>query len=260
MNTAQSTAAPAAFALQGRTALVTGGGTGIGRAVAGCLAAAGARVIIAGRRAEVLQATAAELGPNVVPHVLDVMATKTLAASVAELTATHGPITILVNNAGIHVKKPFLDTTEEELLRLFQTHVGGALALSRAVEPGMRASGGGSIVFMSSMAALFGIPQVSAYTVAKSALTGAVRALAVEFGGSNIRVNAVAPGWIETAMSRRALEGDPTRKARILARTPLGRLGEPADVGWAVTYLCSPAACFLTGMVMPVDGGVSMGF
>lgn len=249
-----------AYSLHGRTALVTGGGSGIGRAVAQCLAAAGARVIITGRRAEVLTATAAELGSAVIPHVMDVTDTAKIPAEVAALCAVHGPITILINNAGIHIKKPFTETTEEELLRVFQTHVVGALALCRAVEPGMCVAGGGSIVFMSSMAALFGIPQVSAYTVAKSALTGAVRALAVEFGAENIRVNAVAPGWIETAMSRRALDGDPARKARILGRTPLGRLGEPADVGWAVAYLCSPAARFMTGVIMPVDGGASMGF
>ena len=91
-------------------------------------------------------------------------------------------------------------------------------------------------------------------------MTGAVRALAVEFGAANIRVNAVAPGWIETAMSRRALDGDPGRKARILGRTALGRLGDPADIGWAVAYLCSPAARFITGTVLPVDGGASIGF
>lgn len=249
-----------AYSLDGHTALVTGGGTGIGRAVTQCLVAAGARVIITGRRADVLQETAAEFGPAVIPHVMDVTATAEIAPAVKQLTATHGPITILVNNAGIHIKKPFVETTEEEILRVFQTHVMGALALSRALEPGMRTAGGGSIVFMSSMAALFGIPKVSAYTVAKSALTGAVRALAVELGEANIRVNAVAPGWIETEMSRKALDGDPARKAKILGRTPLGRLGDPSDIGWAVAYLCSPAARFVTGTVVPVDGGASMGF
>jgi gluconate 5-dehydrogenase len=228
--------------------------------VAQCLVAAGARVIITGRRESVLAETAAELGRAVVPEVLDITETAEIPAAVARLQAAHGPITILVNNAGIHVKKPFVETTEAEFLRVFQTHVMGALELSRALEPGMRAAGGGSIVFMSSMAALFGIPKVSAYTVAKSALTGAVRALAVELGEANIRVNAVAPGWIETEMSRKALDGDPARKAKILGRTPLGRLGEPADVGWAVAYLCSPAARFVTGTVIPVDGGASMGF
>ncbi len=248
------------YSLNGHTALVTGGGTGIGRAVTQCLVAAGAKVIITGRRAEVLDETAAGLGAAVIPHVMDVTVTREIAPAVTQLTAAHGPITLLINNAGIHVKKPFVETTEEEFLRVFQTHVMGALTLSRALEPGMRAAGGGSIVFMSSMAALFGIPKVSAYTVAKSGLTGAVRALAVELGEANIRVNAVAPGWIETAMSRKALDGDPTRKAKILGRTPLGRLGDPADVGWAVAYLCSPAARFITGSVMPVDGGASMGF
>jgi gluconate 5-dehydrogenase len=118
----------------------------------------------------------------------------------------------------------------------------------------------GSILFTASMASLFGLPLVIAYTAAKAALTGMVRGYAVEFSTHGVRVNAVAPGWIETAISRQALEGDPKRRDRILARTPMGRLGVPADIGWAAVYLASPAAQFVTGVTLPVDGGVSIGF
>jgi gluconate 5-dehydrogenase len=118
----------------------------------------------------------------------------------------------------------------------------------------------GSILFVASMASLFGIPNVFAYSAAKSAYMGMVRALATEVSPTGVRVNAIAPGWIETDMSRRAMDGDPARKRRILARTPLGRFGEPDDVGAAAVYLCSPAAKFVTGAVLPVDGGVSIGF
>ena len=110
------------------------------------------------------------------------------------------------------------------------------------------------------MASLFGIPLVVAYASAKSAMLGMVRTLSTELSPHGIRVNAIAPGWIETEMSRKAFEGDPVRKNKILSRTPMQRLGEPADVGWAGVYLASPAAKFVTGAVVPIDGGASMGF
>jgi gluconate 5-dehydrogenase len=251
---------PAAFSLQGRTALITGGGTGIGLAVAKCLAASGAKVIVAGRRASELANAVAEIGPQAAAQVLDVTELAAIPAAVAKIRATHGPVGILINNAGINLKKPFAETNDAELVSILQTNVVGANALTHALLPQLRESGAGSVVFISSMAALFGIPKVTAYSISKAALTGAVRALAVELGADNIRVNAVAPGWIDTEMSRRSFAGDPARKEKILARTPLGRLGDPTDIGWTVAWLCSPAAKFVTGTIIPVDGGASIGF
>jgi gluconate 5-dehydrogenase len=118
----------------------------------------------------------------------------------------------------------------------------------------------GTILFTGSMASLFGIPLVIAYTAAKSAMVGLVKAYATEFSVHGVRVNCIAPGWIETEMSRKALEGDPVRKAKVLGRTPLGRLGLPEDIGWAAVYLASPAARYVTGVTLPVDGGTSIGF
>jgi len=251
---------PPAYSLAGRTALITGGGTGIGLAIAQCLAASGAKVILGGRREEPLQIAAAEIGELASIQVMDVNDTVAAPALAATLRKKHGTIGILVNNAGINMKKPFTETTDEEILGVFQTNVMGGLALARALHPQLKESGQGSVVFISSMAALMGIPLVAAYSVAKSAMTGAVRALAVEWGTDGIRVNAVAPGWIDTAMSRRAFEGDPARKQKILTRTALGCLGDTSDVGWSVAYLCSPAAKFVTGTIIPVDGGASIGF
>jgi gluconate 5-dehydrogenase len=110
------------------------------------------------------------------------------------------------------------------------------------------------------MAALFGIQYVAAYTAAKSAITGLARQLAVEWGQYGIRVNAIAPGFIETAMSKKALDGDPARKERVLSRTPLQRLGTPDEIGAVSAFLSSPGGSFITGAVLPVDGGVSVGF
>jgi gluconate 5-dehydrogenase len=251
---------PAAFSLQGQTALITGGGTGIGLAVAKCLVASGAKVIVAGRREPELAKAVAELGPQAAAQVLDVTNLAVIPAAVAKLRAAHGPVGILINNAGINLKKPFAETNDAELISILQTNVVGANALTHALLPQLRESGAGSVVFISSMAALFGIPKVTAYSISKAALTGAVRALAVDLGTDNIRVNAVAPGWIDTAMSRAAFANEPARKEKIIARTPLGRLGETSDIGWTVAWLCSPAAKFLTGTIIPVDGGASIGF
>lgn len=252
--------ASAVFSLQGRTALITGGGSGLGLATAQCLAAGGAKVILGGRRAKELDEAAAAIGAAASAQVMDVTDTASLPGLAAALQEKHGPIGILVNNAGINLKKSFVETDEAELNRILQTNVVGAMALTRALHPQLKAASGGSVVFISSMAALFGIPWVSAYSISKSALTGAVRALAVEFGADGIRVNAVAPGWFDTAMTQRAFASDPARKAKVIGRTPLGCLGDPADIGWAVAYLCSPAAKFVTGTVLPVDGGASIGF
>jgi gluconate 5-dehydrogenase len=118
----------------------------------------------------------------------------------------------------------------------------------------------GSVLFTASMASFMGLPQIVAYSAAKSAYLGVVRTLATEWGPSNVRVNAIAPGWIASDMLDKALSGDSARKARILGRTPLARFGEPEDIGWAAVYLCSPAAKFVTGTVLPVDGGASESF
>ncbi|MCB1103479.1 MAG: SDR family oxidoreductase [Opitutaceae bacterium] len=252
--------APHVFSLEGHTALITGGGSGIGLATAHALAAGGAKVILGGRREKELNDAVAAIGAAASAQVMDVTDTAAMPALAAALREKHGPISILVNNAGINLKKPFVDTAESELLGILQTNVIGAMALTRAVHPQLKESGQGSVVFISSMAALFGIPWVSAYSISKSALTGAVRTLSLEFGADNIRVNAVAPGWIDTAMSRKAFASDPARKEKILSRTPLGVLGDTSDIGWSVAYLCSPAAKFVTGAILPVDGGASIGF
>lgn len=249
-----------AFSLKDQVVLITGGGTGIGQAIAQAMHAAGATVALVGRREAELQATATQLGARSHVFVHDITRLDEADALVMRVTRELGPITCLVNNAGIHLKKLALDTTPEEFQKVLNTHILGAHALIRAIGPGMIERKNGSILFTASMASIFGIPQVVAYSAAKSAMIGMVRTLATELSPHGVRVNAIAPGWIETEMSRKAMEGDPARKQKILSRTPLGTFGEPNDVGWAAVYLCSPAAKFVTGTVLPVDGGVSIGF
>src|SRR4051794_7621001 len=239
------------FILTGQTALITGGGTGLGLGIAKCLVKSGAKVIVVGRRKDELEKARAALGANAFALAADVTKVETMPALVQQAEAIAGPISILVNNAGVHLKKAALETSDAEFATVMQTHVFGAFALSRDVGRRMVERKAGSILFTASMASLFGIPLVVAYSAAKSAYTGMVRPLAVELGAHGVRVNAIAPGWIESEMMKKALDGDPARKAKILGRTPLNQFGQAEDIGWAAVYLSSPAAKFVTGVVMP---------
>lgn len=136
----------------------------------------------------------------------------------------------------------------------------GAFSITQAAVPLIRKNGGGSILFIASMSALIGIPNIVAYSTAKAAYLGMVRSLASELGPDNIRVNAIAPGWIETPMLDQALNNDPERKQKILSRTPKRKFGKPEDIGWAAVYLSSSAGSFVNGSVLVVDGGASIGF
>ncbi len=251
---------PDSFSLAGQLALITGGASGIGLGIAKCFVAAGARVVLVGRNEERLAAAVQELGDCAHYEVCDIALLPSLPDLVSRVRAREGSISILVNNAGNHLKKPAQDTSDTEFDAVLQTHVRAGFALSREVASEMVQSGGGSILFIGSMASLLGIPLVVAYTAAKSALCGLVRALAAEWSCKGIRVNAIAPGWIDTAMFRNAVRDDPARSGKILARTPMARLGNVEDIGMAAVYLSSPAAKFITGVLLPVDGGASIGF
>lgn len=255
-----ASALPACFSLAGQTALITGGGTGLGRGVAGCLAAAGARVVLVGRRGAELEAAAAAIGPPAHALVGDVTALASLPALVDRAEAAAGPVSVLVNNAGNHLKKLAVDTTDAEFAAVMATHVHGAFALTREVGRRMIARGSGSILFTASMAAFIGIPSIVAYTAAKSAGVGLVRALATEWGPHGVRVNAIAPGWIASPMLEKALANDAPRRAKILGRIPLGGFGTAEQIGLAAVYLASPAASYVTGVVLPVDGGAAESF
>ena len=249
-----------AFDLAGQVALITGGATGLGFGMARCLVAAGARVVLVGRRPSELGRACTELGPSAFPLRGDVTQLETAAALVEEAERLAGPLTALVNNAGVHVKKPALDTSDADFATVMQTHVFGAFALTREVGRRLVARKSGSVLFIASMVSFIGMPQVVAYAAAKSAYVGLVRSLAVEWGPYGVRVNAIAPGWIASPMLERALSGDPVRKGKILGRTPLGGFGDPDDIGWAAVYLASSAAKFVNGVVLPVDGGAAVGF
>lgn len=251
----------AAFSLENKTALITGGASGLGLAMARCCSLAGARVVIVGTRSEEALAEACkEIGENVFFERFDVTETKKTGAFVKDLLSQYGSIDILINNAGIHSKKPFEQITEEELEQVLKVHLVGAFALTKALIPHFKDRGKGNVIFVSSMAAFLEMTQVAAYASAKAAVLGLMRSLSGELSESGIRVNAVVPGFIDTPMFRKATDSDPDRRKRIIEHTPMRRFGTSQDVGWACVYLASDAASFVTGVSLPIDGGCRDGF
>lgn len=243
-----------------QVAIVTGGGSGIGLAIAQKFVAVGIRTVIVGRDAAKLQAARDSLGSLCVPVSCDLSNLAAIPKLVEQLLSDYGHIDILVNNAGINMKKEFIDVTDEEFQKILLTNVSAVFALSREVVKHMISNGGGSIVNISSMASQYGIPKVIAYTASKSAIEGMTKAMAVELSPKGVRVNCIAPGFIATDMSAKALNNDPERKHKALSRTPMGVLGAPGDIGDAAVFLASDAARYVTGVVLPVDGGNSIGF
>jgi NAD(P)-dependent dehydrogenase (short-subunit alcohol dehydrogenase family) len=244
-----------------KLAIVTGGGSGIGFAIAQKFVQNNIRTIIVGRDEQKLFSAKENLGPLCESVLCDLNNLATIPQLVQSIVRKQQQIDILVNNAGINMKKQFIEVSDEDFQKIILTNLNAVFALSREVVKHMLEENiRGSIINISSMASQYGIPKVIAYTAAKSGVEGMTRAMATELSPNGIRVNCIAPGFIATDMSAKALNNDPERKAKALGRTPMGHLGEPADIGEAAAFLASDAAKYITGVVLPVDGGNSIGF
>lgn len=243
-----------------QVAIVTGGGSGLGYAITEKLIQQNIHTIIIGRNPDKLAAAKQAFGGLCTCIAFDLSNLAGIPQLVDGIMQEQGKIDILVNNAGINMKKPFTEVSDEEFQRVIQTNVNAVFALSREVAKVMLPHKRGAIVNISSMASQYGIPKVIAYTASKSAIEGMTRAMAVDLSPEGIRVNCVAPGFIATDMSAKALDNDPERKQKVLSRTPMGTLGTPEDVAEAVYFFASDASKFVTGTVLPVDGGNSIGF
>jgi NAD(P)-dependent dehydrogenase (short-subunit alcohol dehydrogenase family) len=245
---------------QQKVAIVTGGGSGIGFAIAEKFVASNIQTVIVGRDQQKLDRAKQMLGKGLTTFCYDLNKLDSLPELVNRVIERFGRIDILVNNAGINLKKDLTEVTDEEFREILHLNVCAVFSLSREVSKKMIAAGSGSIINISSMAAQYGLPKVIAYTASKAAIDGMTRGMAVELSPLGVRVNCIAPGFIATDMSAKALNGDTERLQKVLSRTPLGKLGDAADIGEAALFLASDAAKYLTGVVLPVDGGNSIGF
>ena len=240
----------AADALRGRRALVTGASSGLGRHFALVLAAHGAEVVVAARRADALSATVDAIGSRASAVTMDVRD----AASVDAAVAAAGALDIVVNNAGIAQTRPALETTDDDWNAVIDTNLTGAFRVARAAARAMAADGrGGAIVNIASILALRVAKQVPAYVAAKAALVRLTEALALELAAKSIRVNAIAPGYVETDLNRDFL-ASPAGEA-MARRVPMRRFGRPDDLDGALLLLASDAGRYMTGATIVVDGG-----
>lgn len=243
-----------------RVAVITGGATGIGFAIAKKFVLNGITSVLVGRNRVKLEEACLQLGKFSGFYTCDLSRLEDIPLLAGKIIADYGRIDILVNNAGIHLKKPITEVNDAEYQKVILTNQTSVFCLTREVANFMQKHGKGSVLNISSMASRYGIPYVIAYTASKSAIEGMTRAMAVELSPKGIRVNCIAPGFIKTNMSSVALDNDEERKKKVISRTPLGRLGEPEEVAEAAYFLVSDSASFITGVVLPVDGGNSIGF
>jgi NAD(P)-dependent dehydrogenase (short-subunit alcohol dehydrogenase family) len=245
--------------LQGKVAIVTGATEGIGAAVARLFGVEGARLVLIARRPEPGARMVAELGDGTAVFVAgDVAQEATAAAGVRAALETYGGLDVLVNNAAMDFVRDVLDTSREDLERVFQVNCFGAFAMLREAGRAMRAGGGGSIVNVTSRNAMVGVPGMGAYAAAKGALLSLTRVAAIEWAHYGIRVNAVAPGLTDTPLIRTWIDAQPSPgpfEEDLRASVPLGRLARPEEVAQAVLYLASDESAHVTGASIPVDGG-----
>lgn len=247
--------------LKGKVAIVTGGGRGIGKAIAQRLAAAGANVVIASRKLENLQATAEEfktLPGKTLPLVCHVGKPEQIEQLVAETEKQFGPVDILVNNSATNIAQgPSLEVTDEMLDKMVEINIKAPLRLIRQVVPKMiERKSGGSIINIASIAGLRPQQGGLLYSFTKAGLIMMTRSWAAEFGRHNIRVNAIAPGMIQTDFSELFWKNEESRK-RYESATPLLRIGQPGEIAGMAAYLASPESSFVTGQVMVIDGGLT---
>jgi NAD(P)-dependent dehydrogenase (short-subunit alcohol dehydrogenase family) len=243
--------------LVGRVALITGASRGVGHALAVAFGMAGAAVACAARSAERLEATAAAIrraGGSAEPFALDVTSTDSVAACVTATEAALGPIDILVNNAGTVLEKRTADVTDQEWDHVLETNLTSMFRCARAVAPSMIARGHGKIVNIGSMWGRAGVARYTAYCVTKAGVEALTRCLAVEWARHGIRVNCLAPGYVDTDFNRETFADDKLRTT-ILSKIPLRRIARVDEMGPLAVYLASPASDFMTGQTVYLDGG-----
>jgi 2-deoxy-D-gluconate 3-dehydrogenase len=251
---------PDLFDLSGRVALITGGNGGIGRGIALGLAGAGAAVAIFGRNKAKNAGVLEELQAAGVPSMaleVDVTDRDSLEPAFQKVEDQLGPVGVLVNNAGIaNLSGGVLEEDPSDWDRVIETQLNAVFLLSKLAARSMKESGGGKIINLASMYSFFGSGLIPSYAAAKGAIVQLTKSMAIELAPYNIQVNAIAPGWVQTDMT--APVQDTPMSDEILMRTPAGRWGQPEEMAGAAVFLASPAADFVTGVTIPVDGGYAV--
>jgi len=255
----QNNMAESRFSLKGRTALVTGAGRGIGKAIATALAHAGAGIVVLDVSEESASESARDIKKitGVETHAIaaDLSRTGDISTYAVEILNHCGHVDILVNNAGIQVRKPALEFTVEEWNSVLNLHLTASFFLAQALAPQMVAQGGGSIINIASLNSLMAVPNIITYTTAKSGVAGLTRSLAVEWSAQGIRTNAIGPGWCRTELTEALLQ-DSKKAQWVMGRIPMKRLADPEnDLGYVAVFLASEAASYITGQVIYADGG-----
>jgi gluconate 5-dehydrogenase len=260
--TSPTTTTASPFRLDGRLALVTGAGSGLGFAIARGLAQAGARVVLNGRNIAKLERAAAALqadGIGAATLPFDVTDESAVTASLATLAKTHGELDILVNNAAVNHRQPLEQFSLADWRALQAANLDGPFLVTRGVVAGMKARRSGKIINICSLASDLGRPNIVPYAASKGALKMLTRALAVELASANVQVNGIAPGFFDTEMNS-ALVADPEFSAWVARRTPAGRWAKPPEIAGAAVFLASSAADFVTGHILQVDGGFAAAY
>lgn len=241
------------FSLEGRTALITGGNGGLGRAMALGLQSAGARVAVTGRDPEKNKAVGQELIDGIAIQV-DVRQENEVEEAVSKVVSAFGSLDILVNNAGVVRGDPILELSKEDWAAAIDTNLTGSFLCAKHAGLAMVAQGiGGKIINVGSIYSIYGTPSFAEYGASKAGVLGLTRALAIELAPYDIQVNAILPGWYETDMTQDEI--GTTRGEEIRRKTPAGRWGNPDDLLGAAVFLASGASAFVTGVALPVDGG-----
>lgn len=248
------------FSLEGRVALITGGGRGLGFEIACAFAEAGAHVVVTGRTAETLDGAVAAItkaGGSAQAAIFDMADVEAGRSAIAGIRKAHGRLDILVNNVGARDRRPLAAFSDDDILRLFKTDLLSAISLSRDAAEIMKAQGHGRLIAVTSIVGEMARPGDAIYPAAKQGLTGLMRSMAVEYGAHGVTSNAIAPGMFATETNAELAE-NPDMLAFARQRVPLQRWGRPEEIAGAALFLASDAASFVNGHVLTVDGGMSV--
>lgn len=247
------------FSIQGKTAVITGAGRGIGRAIGFAMAKAGANVMIWDIVRENAEKTAAEIatttGVKTYSYISDITDKQRIKQSVDEIIQLTGRVDILVNNAGVQVRKPALEFTLDEWERVIATHLTATFLITQSLVPHMKENGGGRIINLGSLNCSIAVKDITAYVAAKSGIAGLTRSMCVEYSQYGINANAIAPGWVETDLTKKLFE-NPEKRKWVMDRLPMGKLADAEnDLGYLAVFLSSEASRYINGQIIYSDGG-----